>query len=880
MMPALDKKAKRHFWATTLWLLLPTIAISFYIFKILLLGDTFPNLYPIQNTVFLGISMVAGALFYTYRFRLIPTLLLLCLILKFGYHSIEWFSSGEFQSFYISILFIRLSLVGLIGWLLSYCFLNFKRTPIYLSIIGVFTLIPLLANNNVWYQYTDKVTLLKEIGIMYAPIIAYCIYIIVASNIIFNLKDRTLYFWQSLHKRIAFLVTFIIIIITSIWLLFDKHILNSIEGITNNNQFGENSLLIKKQPDNKQGQSNQQQQNKGKDQASEGEGLTMNELLKVGGSNSKSNLLLFAAYIDNFIPQSNTPNPLYLAMYYYTLFDEKTETFLIDSLPTPDKDYFKPAIENLPLYFTKTDSSVLQFSAKNLYQKVVDIELYKTNVDVSVFTAPTTAFQVQPITIEKNYTKNFRSAYKSKSVVSELNSAYFIYNIDNPIVRAFQEQRFEILRAHNDYSQIDSSFLQYYTQFPNGKNYDSIKQLAYSLATNKTTVIDKVLAIKNHFLARDKQGKRIFQYSDNPGIPELPSASRLNYFLFDNKKGYCAYYAGATLYMLRAMNIPSRIVGGFLTEDRASDNNKGWYWYYADQAHAWVQVYFPELGWIDFDTTIDNEDARESPQADGTPPIQPPKPTLVIDGKFSSIDTVQKQGHFEISKYIIADKEVIITKPIILNLDLSKAILRQDTASLPISKIDINDSITGITFHNLPLNVEARLKGEHAGSIVIDELHARKIKVSPNIENQTAQNSLWNKTAIKWVVFGILLIAGIAILFFSYFKWLYLKRKANIKNQTDSALLNNQFTALQYYLQKLQLIYDPNMVITAKQLDHQFNVQIARFIKIYQQAKYSSTEISISATEKHFVSSFLNNTIQHINLAIPKKKRYISFLFN
>ena len=58
------------------------------------------------------------------------------------------------------------------------------------------------------------------------------------------------------------------------------------------------------------------------------------------------------------------------------------------------------------------------------------------------------------------------------------------------------------------------------------------------------------------------------------------------YFLFENRKGYCAYYAGATLFMLRSLGIPSRIAVGFLTVDRSGGKNKGWYWYYADQAHA------------------------------------------------------------------------------------------------------------------------------------------------------------------------------------------------------------------------------------------------------------------------------------------------------
>src|SRR5689334_24556482 len=76
-------------------------------------------------------------------------------------------------------------------------------------------------------------------------------------------------------------------------------------------------------------------------------------------------------------------------------------------------------------------------------------------------------------------------------------------------------------------------------------------------------------------------------------IRRPPRSTLFPYTTLFRSKGYCAYYAGATLFMLRSLGIPSRIAVGFLTEDR-SDKNKGWYWYYANQAHAWVQVYFPD----------------------------------------------------------------------------------------------------------------------------------------------------------------------------------------------------------------------------------------------------------------------------------------------
>src|SRR5690606_10722393 len=267
---------------------------------------------------------------------------------------------------------------------------------------------------------------------LYTPIIIYAIYIIAVSNIIFSLQNRQLYFWQSLHKRVFLLSSVLIVSIITIWYFFNTQIINTIEGIANNNQYGENSLLVKKEKQQNNSNQNQSKEQQAANFKENGEGLTMNDLLKMGGRNAKGNLLLFAAYIDNFVPESNMPNPLYLAMYYYTVFDTTTETFLKDSLATPDNGIFNPDLNSLPIYFTEKDTTVLTFTKNNLYQKDVEIELYKKNIDISVFTAPTTAYEVQPIAIDKDYAKEFRTAYKAKSKVSTLNSAYFIYNIDNP----------------------------------------------------------------------------------------------------------------------------------------------------------------------------------------------------------------------------------------------------------------------------------------------------------------------------------------------------------------------------------------------------------------------------------------------------------------
>ncbi|HEY3522781.1 MAG TPA: transglutaminase domain-containing protein, partial [Candidatus Limnocylindrales bacterium] len=67
--------------------------------------------------------------------------------------------------------------------------------------------------------------------------------------------------------------------------------------------------------------------------------------------------------------------------------------------------------------------------------------------------------------------------------------------------------------------------------------------------------------------------------------------------------GYCQYYATTMAILLRSEGIPSRVVQGFLPGERDSDGVET---LRNSNSHAWVQVYFPGYGWVDFDPTGGN----------------------------------------------------------------------------------------------------------------------------------------------------------------------------------------------------------------------------------------------------------------------------------
>jgi len=81
---------------------------------------------------------------------------------------------------------------------------------------------------------------------------------------------------------------------------------------------------------------------------------------------------------------------------------------------------------------------------------------------------------------------------------------------------------------------------------------------------------------------------------------DRPSGAVADSFLFEMEAGYCTYYATTMVTMLRTEGIPARFVTGYTTGQRVAEDR--WVVRGLD-SHAWVEVYFPDVGWVKFDPT-------------------------------------------------------------------------------------------------------------------------------------------------------------------------------------------------------------------------------------------------------------------------------------
>ena len=81
---------------------------------------------------------------------------------------------------------------------------------------------------------------------------------------------------------------------------------------------------------------------------------------------------------------------------------------------------------------------------------------------------------------------------------------------------------------------------------------------------------------------------------------ERPDGNIADSFLFEMEAGYCTYYATTMATMLRSQGIPARMAVGYNAGEPVGDDR---YAVRGLNSHAWVEVYFPDVGWVSFDPT-------------------------------------------------------------------------------------------------------------------------------------------------------------------------------------------------------------------------------------------------------------------------------------
>ncbi len=130
-----------------------------------------------------------------------------------------------------------------------------------------------------------------------------------------------------------------------------------------------------------------------------------------------------------------------------------------------------------------------------------------------------------------------------------------------------------------------------------GTPYARVRSLALRLTRGAPGNYQAVVAIRRHLLES-------YAYAQ-----EVPARTHpLPAFLFRDRAGYCQQFSGAMAMMLRFAGIPSRVVTGFAPGQR--DLDTGDFLVRDTDAHSWVEVWFPKVGWVTVDPTPGATPAR------------------------------------------------------------------------------------------------------------------------------------------------------------------------------------------------------------------------------------------------------------------------------
>jgi len=119
-----------------------------------------------------------------------------------------------------------------------------------------------------------------------------------------------------------------------------------------------------------------------------------------------------------------------------------------------------------------------------------------------------------------------------------------------------------------------------------------VRELALDITAVQPTSFDRALAIESYL--------RTIPYTlDLPRPP--PVSDLVDYYLFDLQRGFCDYSASAMVVLARAAGLPARLVigyasGVYLPEEARFEVS-------AADAHAWPEIFFPEIGWVAFEPT-------------------------------------------------------------------------------------------------------------------------------------------------------------------------------------------------------------------------------------------------------------------------------------
>ncbi|MEZ4678970.1 MAG: transglutaminaseTgpA domain-containing protein [Caldilineaceae bacterium] len=290
---------------------------------------------------------------------------------------------------------------------------------------------------------------------------------------------------------------------------------------------------------------------------------------------------------DNIIFTVNTTRGRYWRAVVFDTFDGRQwqnttaaeENFDAEvPLPVADWQLREPVTQTVTILAPTGD---VVFGAPDIYLTDLPLEAQVQPVDAAVITGAAVDAGETPLPVEFTFIRSRHTL--------DVNATYTVVSRQTVVTEK------ALMEAGTEYPQ---SIVNTYLQLPEdfSPNVAALAQEMISSTISQTaalpTVYEQVKVIEQYL--------RTIPYND--AIP-APPADRdpVEYFLFELQEGYCDYYATAMALMLRSLGIPARVASGYAEGN--FDEESRLFFVTERDAHTWVEVYFPNYGWIEFEPT-------------------------------------------------------------------------------------------------------------------------------------------------------------------------------------------------------------------------------------------------------------------------------------
>lgn len=193
---------------------------------------------------------------------------------------------------------------------------------------------------------------------------------------------------------------------------------------------------------------------------------------------------------------------------------------------------------------------------------------------------------------------------------------------------------------------------------------ERVQELAEEITAAYETRYDKVRAIERYF-----SGNGYTYQTTGVAVPGIDE-DYVDQFLFETKIGYCDNFSTSMVVMLRSLGIPARWAKGFTSGELVEAGNGEELDVYEvtnANAHSWVEVYFPDSGWVSFEPTqgfsnptnfhVESSDIETDNQDDVLEAPEPEAPESNVEPEEEEAEAAMaapKEGGFEIKGWHIA----------------------------------------------------------------------------------------------------------------------------------------------------------------------------------------------------------------------------------